>query len=54
MRELFPFIPMIALLIVAAIVDVRSRRIPNWLTASLVLTGLAPVLPAASRGRPRS
>jgi prepilin peptidase CpaA len=24
----------------AAIVDVRSRRIPNWLTASLVLSGL--------------
>src|SRR3712207_9290397 len=26
---------------VAAIIDVRSRRIPNWLTASLVLAGIA-------------
>jgi prepilin peptidase CpaA len=25
----------------AAIVDLRSRRIPNWLTASLVLAGIA-------------
>jgi prepilin peptidase CpaA len=25
---------------VAAIVDVRSRRIPNWLTAGLVLSGM--------------
>ena len=54
MRELFPFIPMIALLIWAAAVDLRTRRIPNWLTASLMLTGLAQsalagwaILPAA-------
>jgi len=54
MRELFPFIPMIALLIWAAAVDLRTRRIPNWLTASLILTGLAQsalagwaILPAA-------
>jgi prepilin peptidase CpaA len=26
---------------VAAIVDLRSRRIPNWLTASLILAGIA-------------
>lgn len=33
-------VPMIALLTWAAAVDVRSRRIPNWLSFSLMLTGL--------------
>jgi prepilin peptidase CpaA len=33
-------VPMIGLLTWAAAVDVRSRRIPNWLSFSLVLTGL--------------
>lgn len=33
-------VPMLALLTWAAVVDVRSRRIPNWLSFSLMLTGL--------------
>jgi prepilin peptidase CpaA len=34
-------VPMLGLLTWAAAVDLRCRRIPNWLTFSLVLTGLA-------------
>ncbi len=34
-------LPVLALLLVAAVEDVRHRRIPNWLTFSLILTGLA-------------
>jgi prepilin peptidase CpaA len=34
-------VPMLGLLTWAAAVDVRSRRIPNWLTFGLVLAGLA-------------
>jgi prepilin peptidase CpaA len=33
-------VPMLGLLTWAAAVDVRSRRIPNWLSFSLVLAGL--------------
>jgi prepilin peptidase CpaA len=33
--------PALALLIWAALGDLRSRRIPNWLTFSLVLSGIA-------------
>ena len=32
--------PMLTLLSMAAAIDLRSRRIPNWLTASLIATGL--------------
>jgi prepilin peptidase CpaA len=39
-RDLIPCLPMLALLVWAAVVDVRSRRIPNWLTLSLIATGL--------------
>ena len=38
---LLMFVPAMALLVWAAAVDVRVRRIPNWLTASLALAGLA-------------
>src|SRR5438046_6856418 len=38
--------PLVALLIVAAVVDVRRRRIPNWLTFALVLSGLGQSLTA--------
>jgi prepilin peptidase CpaA len=38
---LMPFVPMLGLLVWAAAVDLRSRRIPNWLTFSLLLAGLA-------------
>ncbi|HYO09411.1 MAG TPA: A24 family peptidase [Tepidisphaeraceae bacterium] len=33
--------PAVGLLCCAALIDVRSRRIPNWVTFSLVLSGLA-------------
>jgi prepilin peptidase CpaA len=33
--------PLIVLLVWAAIVDARSRRIPNWISFTLILTGLA-------------
>ena len=33
--------PALALLIWAAIEDLHSRRIPNWLTFTLVLSGIA-------------
>ena len=32
---------MVGLLAWATVVDVRSRRIPNWLTGALLLSGLA-------------
>jgi prepilin peptidase CpaA len=34
-------VPMLGLLTWAAVVDLRARRIPNWLTASMALAGLA-------------
>jgi Flp pilus assembly protein protease CpaA len=40
--------PLVALLIWAAVEDLRRRRVPNWLTFSLVLSGL--VLGALSVG----
>ena len=46
-QQLFPLIPravlavLLALLIAAAIYDIRYRRIPNWLTVSGVLLGIA-------------
>ncbi|MEO6435776.1 MAG: A24 family peptidase [Tepidisphaeraceae bacterium] len=36
--------PFVALLIVAAVTDVRARRIPNWLTLTVTLAGLAQTL----------
>ena len=33
--------PVVALLAVAAVIDWRARRIPNWLTFTLVLSGIA-------------
>src|SRR4051794_34327889 len=38
--QMLAILPMLLLLTWAAAVDLRSRRIPNWLTASLVATGL--------------
>ena len=34
------YVPLLALLAWAAVTDVRSRRIPNWLSFTLILTGL--------------
>ena len=33
--------PVLGLLVVAAVVDWRTRRIPNWLTFTLMLSGIA-------------
>jgi prepilin peptidase CpaA len=33
--------PLIALCVVAAVIDLRSRRIPNWLTVMAMVSGLA-------------
>jgi prepilin peptidase CpaA len=40
MREFLQVLPMLLLLAWAAVVDLRSRRIPNWLTGALVAGGL--------------
>ena len=40
-------VPMLGLLTWAAAVDVRERRIPNWLTFSLMLAGLGQSFPGA-------
>jgi prepilin peptidase CpaA len=40
MREALSLLPMVVLLVWAAVIDVRDRRIPNWLTATLALGGL--------------
>ena len=39
-QRLLTFLPLIGLLVWAAVVDVRQRRIPNWLSFSLILGGL--------------
>jgi len=38
--QLLEAIPLLAMLIVAAGLDLRDRRIPNWLTFSLLIAGL--------------
>jgi prepilin peptidase CpaA len=35
------YAPMLALVATAAVTDVRARRIPNWLTLTVALSGLA-------------
>jgi prepilin peptidase CpaA len=40
MREFLQLAPLIAIVAWAAAVDVRARRIPNWLTFPLIATGL--------------
>ena len=37
---LLNLVPLGAMLLVAALIDTRTRRIPNWLTLSLLLAGL--------------
>src|SRR5947207_3250683 len=39
--ELLRIAPLLAMLIVAAATDLRWRRIPNWLTVAMMLSGLA-------------
>jgi prepilin peptidase CpaA len=40
LRILVNFAPFLALLVWAAAVDLRERRIPNWITLLLILSGL--------------
>lgn len=40
MREVLTLLPMLVLLVWAAVVDVRARRIPNWLTGLMAVGGL--------------
>jgi prepilin peptidase CpaA len=39
-HQVLPLVPLLALLVWAAIEDLRTRRIRNWLTFSLILTGI--------------
>jgi prepilin peptidase CpaA len=40
-HQLISYAPLLLLLVWAAAVDLRRRRIPNWLTGLLILSGLA-------------
>jgi prepilin peptidase CpaA len=40
-KTLIQFAPLLALTLWAALIDLRERRIPNWLTLLLILSGLA-------------
>ena len=44
--------PLLVMLVVAAIIDGRHRRIPNWLTVTLMLSGLAQSFTAIHLTRP--
>jgi Flp pilus assembly protein protease CpaA len=47
------FAPLLTLLLLAAAIDLHRRRIPNWLTAMLALTGLMQAFtPCATAARP--
>lgn len=39
--QLLMYVPLACLLVLAAGTDLRSRRIPNWLTLALVVSGIA-------------
>ena len=39
--------PLLVMLIIAAVIDARQRRIPNWLTVAMMLCGLAQSFTAA-------
>src|SRR2546423_1375809 len=41
LHALLWYLPLLALVCVAAVTDVRRRRIPNWVTATVALAGLA-------------
>lgn len=40
-HQILAMAPMVACVTLAATIDIRTRRIPNWLTASLAIAGLA-------------
>lgn len=49
-HDLLPLAPLLVLLVIAASEDLRTRKIPNWLTLLLILSGLA--RPALASGGP--
>ena len=51
-QRIIPFVPLLAMLVIAAAVDLRRRRIPNWLTVPLMLAGLAQSCTAAATVTP--
>lgn len=57
MRQMLVILPLLMLLAWAAAIDIRSRRIPNWITLVLMISGLlqnaflqGPVSPGQSWG----
>jgi prepilin peptidase CpaA len=42
--QLLPYVPLIGAVAYAAAVDIRTRRIPNWLTAALAVAGVVQAL----------
>ena len=40
-QALLPFIGIAILMTVAVVIDVKTRRIPNWLTVSAFVAGIA-------------
>ena len=40
-QSLLPFIGIAVLMTIAVVIDVKTRRIPNWLTVSAFVTGIA-------------
>ncbi|MGA2496656.1 MAG: A24 family peptidase [Tepidisphaeraceae bacterium] len=51
-QRIIPFVPLLAMLVVAAAADLRLRRIPNWLTLPLMLAGLTQSCTAAATVAP--
>ncbi|MFI5378573.1 MAG: prepilin peptidase [Tepidisphaerales bacterium] len=47
-QRLIPFFPLVAMLGIAAAIDLRRRRIPNWVTLPLMLAGLVQSWTAAA------
>lgn len=51
MFPVLTLLPLLALLAMAAVIDFKARRIPNWLTFALLLSGLMrPLLPVGHHG----
>ena len=40
LRLLIQFAPMLLMLFIAAIIDLKSRKIPNWLNAAILISGI--------------
>jgi prepilin peptidase CpaA len=44
LHALLDYVPLLGLLLLAAVIDLRQRRIPNWLTFGLIAAGFARAL----------